>query len=115
MLMRACHQCDKTRVAEGFSSRTGAAIVCQAFLSSPSPPRSRDPASAKAPSFIHRVVTIAKLKAREEMQQKAYLMFIYDGATCVFRSIIHYRDDSSWASVRWSVNSKGGGSKGVRR
>lgn len=75
------------------------------------PPRSRDPASAKAPSFIHRVVTIAKLKAREEMQQKAYLMFIYDGATCVFRSIIHYRDDSSWASVRWSVNSKGGGAK----
>lgn len=86
----------------------------QVLPSSVRPSYRRHPAGAKAPSFIHRVVTVAKLKAPDEMQEKAYLMFIYDGATCVFRSIIHYRDDNSWASVRWSVNSKGGGVRGER-
>lgn len=34
-------------------------------------------------------------------------MFIYDTATCVFRSIIHYKNENSWTScVRWNINDK---------
>lgn len=47
-----------------------------------------------------RLFTVVKLKAQERMRErKEYLMFIYDAATCVFRSIIHYKHIDSWASV----------------
>lgn len=85
-------------MAEGFSTRTGAAIVCHGFSSLPSPA-----VRALPTQKLHLLFTVlfvaVKLKAQDEMQEKADLMFIDDGATCVFRSIIHYRDDNSWASV----------------
>lgn len=63
-------------------------------------PCSQDPAKAKAPAFIHHVVRCCEIKGPGKKERKKdYLMCIYDAATCVFRSIIHYKDNNSWASV----------------
>lgn len=46
-----------------------------------------------------KLVAVVNLTAQERKKEKECLMFIYDPATFVFKSIINYKDDNRWASV----------------